>query len=61
MRFLKIEKHKTEAMSMNVVKSMIFRFIEVYYNRKRIYTTNVSYPPLIKRLNYYKDLLAKAG
>lgn len=57
----KIYKHKTEVMSMNAVKSMIFRFIEVYYNRKRIYTTNGGYPPLIKRLKYYKDQLAKAG
>ena len=57
----KIYKYKTETMSMNAVKSMIFRFIEVYYNRKRIYTTNDGYPPLIKRLNYYKDQLIKAS
>ncbi|MHB1407187.1 MAG: IS3 family transposase [Desulfitobacteriaceae bacterium] len=57
----KIYKYKTEAMSMNAVKSMVFRFIEIYYNRKRIYTTNGGYPPLVKRLNYYRDQLVKAG
>lgn len=57
----KIYKYKTEAMSMNAVKTMVFRFIEIYYNRKRIYTTNGGYPPLIKRYNYFKDQLAKAG
>jgi len=55
-----IYKYKTEKMSMKTVKSMVFRFIEVYYNRRRIYTTNGGYPPLMKRSNYYRDELAKA-
>lgn len=55
-----IYKFKTEKMSMGTVKSMVFRFIEIYYNRKRIYTTNGGYPPLEKRYLYYRKRLAKA-
>jgi putative transposase len=57
----RIYKYKTEKMSMKTVKSMVFRFIEIYYNRKRVYTTNGGYPPLMKRSNYYRERLAKAG
>lgn len=55
-----IYKFKTEMMSMDKVKSIVFRFIEIYYNRKRIYTPNEGYPPLIKRTNYYNKTLSKA-
>lgn len=57
----KIYKIKTETLRMETVKSIVFRFIEVYYNRKRIYTTNGGYPPLIKRSHYNRDQLSKAG
>lgn len=56
-----IYKIKTEVMSMNAVKSIVFRFIEIYYNRKRIYTTNGGYPPLVKRSHYYQKNLLRAG
>ena len=56
----RIYKFKTENMRMETVKSMVFRFIEVYYNRKRIYTTNGGYPPLVKRSHYYRERLAEA-
>lgn len=56
----RIYKFKTETMRMNTVKSLVFRFIEVYYNRKRIYTTNEGYPPLMKRALYYQTRLAQA-
>jgi transposase InsO family protein len=55
-----IYKFKTENMRMNTVKTLVFRFIEVYYNRKRIYTTNEGQPPLIKRALYYQTRLTKA-
>ena len=42
-----IDKVKTEALKWETVKSMVFRFIEVHYNRKRIYTTKSGYPPLM--------------
>lgn len=56
-----IHKLKTENLRMETVKSMVFRFIEIYYNRKRIYTTNGGYPPLIKHSNYYQKLLLASG
>jgi transposase InsO family protein len=37
------------------VKSMIFRYIEGYYNINRIYTTNNGYPPLVYRKMYEYD------
>lgn len=55
-----IYKFKTQTMSMDKVKSIVFRFIEIYYNRKRIYTPNGGYPPLAKRSRYYQEQLAEA-
>jgi putative transposase len=54
-----IYKFKTEKMRMETVKSIVFRFIEVYYNRKRIYTTNGGYPPLMKRSLFYQTRFPK--
>ncbi|WP_172625470.1 DDE-type integrase/transposase/recombinase [Desulfitobacterium sp. LBE] len=56
----RIYKIRTETMKMETVKSIVFRFIESYYNRRRIYTTNEGYPPLVKRSLYYRDQLSKA-
>ncbi len=55
-----IYKVKTETLRMETVKSMVFRFIEIYYNRKRIYTPNGGYPPLMKRLIYHQEKLPQA-
>ena len=53
----KLYKIKTEALSMEAVKTIIFRYIEIYYNRNRIYTSNRrGYPPLVYRNLYYKNL-----
>ena len=56
----RIYKFRSETMSMEKVKSIVFRFIETYYNRKRIYTPNGGYPPLAKRSNYYRERLDQA-
>lgn len=45
---------------MSTVKSIVFRYIEVYYNRKRIYTPNNGYPPQIYRNMYNKNTMAAA-
>jgi len=55
-----IYKFRSETMSMEKVKSIVFRFIETYYNRKRIYTPNGGYPPLMMRSNYYQRSLPQA-
>jgi transposase InsO family protein len=49
----KLYKIKTELLPMETVKSIIFRWIFTYYNRKRIYSTNEGgYPPSVKRQMY---------
>jgi transposase InsO family protein len=49
----KLYKIKTELLPMDTVKSIIFRWIFQYYNRKRVYTANEGgYPPEIKRKMY---------
>lgn len=55
-----IYKVKTETLKMETVKSMVFQFIEVHYNRKRIYTTRHGYPPLMKRSQCYRERLSEA-
>jgi len=47
---------KTEDLPMETVKSIIWRYVEGYYNHRRIYTTNDGYPPLVYRKMYYAKL-----
>jgi transposase InsO family protein len=50
----KLYKIKTEVLPLETVKTIIFRYVEIYYNRNRIYTTNTGgYPPLVYRNMYY--------
>ena len=52
----KLYKIRTELMSMETVKSIIFRWTFLYYNKKRVYTANEGgYPPEIKRLMYERQ------
>lgn len=51
----KLYQIKTENLPMETVKSIIWRYIEGYYNHRRIYTTNNGYPPLIYRSMYYRQ------
>jgi transposase InsO family protein len=46
----KLYQIKTKRMSMSTVKTNIFRYIMVYYNRQRIYTANPGgYPSVLMR------------
>ena len=49
----KLYRMKTENLPMETVKSIIWRYIESCYNRRRIYTTNDGYPPLVYRDMYF--------
>ena len=49
----KLYQIKTKAMTMETVKSIIWRYIEGYYNRRRIYTTNNGWPPMVYRNMYW--------
>jgi len=52
----KLYKIRTETLSAETVKSIIFRWIFMYYNRKRIYSTNEGgYPPEAKREKYFRQ------
>ena len=56
----KLYKIKTELLPREMVKSIIFRWVFQYYNRKRVYTANEGgYPPEIKRKNYEKQVVAE--
>ena len=51
----KLYRIKTENLPIKTVKSIIWRYIEGYYNHRRIYTTNDGYPPLVYRNMYYAE------
>lgn len=51
----KLYRIRTQELSMTTVKSIIWRYVEGYYNHRRIYTTNNGYPPLVFRTMYYEN------
>lgn len=51
----KLYRIKTKNLTMETVKSIIWRYIEGYYNHRRIYTTNNGYPPLVFRNIYHQQ------
>jgi transposase InsO family protein len=53
----KLYRLNTQELPMSTVKSIIFQYIEGYYNHRRIYTANAGYPPLIFREMYYNAQL----
>lgn len=55
----KIYKYDTKKMPISEVKTIIYRYIH-YYNRRRIYSTNNGYPPLVYRKRYYQNQLLAA-
>jgi transposase InsO family protein len=56
----KIYRIQTEKLPMETVKSIVFRWIFSYYNRKRVYTANEGgYPPDVKRRMYDEDCIIK--
>jgi transposase InsO family protein len=54
----KLYRIQTENLPMQTVKSIIWRYIEGYYNHRRVYTTNNGFPPLVYRTMYYQKALA---
>jgi transposase InsO family protein len=42
----------TESMTIAEVKTVVYRYIS-YYNRRRIYSTNGGWPPLVYRQAYW--------
>jgi transposase InsO family protein len=56
----KLYRIRTENLPMETVKSIIWRYIEGYYNHRRIYTTNDGYPPFIYRNMFFAKQQAAA-
>jgi len=56
----KLYKIKTELLPIETVKSIIFRYIFLYYNRKRVYSSNEGgYPPDVKRQMYENQQMSR--
>jgi transposase InsO family protein len=53
----KLYRINTEELTMETVKSIIWRYIFSYYNNRRIYTTNDGYPPMVYRRMYSDNQL----
>jgi transposase InsO family protein len=52
----KLYRLRTERYSMEYVKTVIFRYIMIYYNRYRIYTANPEgLPPVVYRVQSEKQ------
>ena len=55
----KLYNMPTYRMTREEVKTIIFRYIFIYYNRKRLYTSNPGYlPPVEYRIMYEKEKVA---
>lgn len=54
-------RYKTEKMSMEAVKSLIWRYFMSYWNNRRICSANGGLPPMVKRQRYYESLSAMAA
>ena len=53
-------RHKTEKMTLEEVKTLIFRYFIGYWNNRRICSANKGLPPMVKRQRYYESLDAAA-
>ena len=49
-------RYHTEKMTMEEVKTLIFRYFIGYWNNRRICSANEGLPPMVKRQRYYESL-----
>ena len=49
-------KHDTEKMTVDEVKTIIWRYFISYWNNRRICSANEGLPPMVKRQRYYESL-----
>lgn len=50
------EPYKTEEMTVEEVKVLIWRYFISYWNNRRICSANGGLPPVVKRKQYYDTL-----
>lgn len=53
-------RHHTKKMTVEEVKTLIFRYFIGYWNNRRICSANKGLPPMVKRQRYYESLDAAA-
>lgn len=53
-------RHETEGMTVEEVKTLIWRYFISYWNNRRICSANEGLPPMVKRQRYYESLHAAA-
>lgn len=55
------DRYNTKRMSMSTVKSLIWRYFMSYWNNRRICSANGGLPPMVKRNQYYENLIKKTA
>lgn len=50
------ERHDTERMTVEELKTLIWRYFLSYWNNRRICSANEGLPPMVKRQRYYESL-----
>ena len=53
---LSCDRHNTEEMTIEELKTLIWRYFISYWNNRRICSANEGLPPMIKRQRYYESL-----
>ncbi len=54
------DRHDTEKMTIEELKTLIWRYFISYWNNRRICSANEELPPMVKRQRYYESLDAAA-
>jgi len=54
-------RYNTEKMSMDTVKSLVWRYFMSYWNNRRICSANGGMPPMLKRKRYYESIAGMAA
>lgn len=55
------DRYDTEQMTLEQLKSLIWRYFRSYWNNRRICSANGGLPPAVKRKNYYDACHGTAG
>lgn len=50
------DRHNTEEMTIEELKTLIWRYFISYWNNRRICSANEGLPPMVRRQRYYESL-----
>lgn len=51
-----MEDNNTKKMTIEELKTLIWRYFIIYWNNRRICSANGGLPPMLKRKQYYESL-----